>query len=81
MGSHIFEFWGVRHWFFIFTVSKRTRMFALQMKSKVFFIQNDGLPLTRTSKYQGSFRFSRIRFRFLQWDRWDKSNATWYFKR
>ena len=28
---------GVRQ-FFIFTVSKRTRMFALQMKSKVFFI-------------------------------------------
>ena len=36
------------------------------MKSKVFFIQNDGLPLTRTTKYQGSFRFSRTRFRFLQ---------------
>ena len=25
---------------FIFTVSKRTRMFVLQMKSKVFFIQS-----------------------------------------
>ena len=39
MGSHIFGFFGVRQ-FFIFTVSKRTRMFVLQMKSKVFFIQS-----------------------------------------
>ena len=38
MGSHIFEFLGERQ-FFIFTVSKRTRMFVPQMKSKVFFIQ------------------------------------------
>ena len=37
MGSHIFGFFGVRQ-FFIFTVSKRTRMFVLQMKSKEFFI-------------------------------------------
>ena len=29
--------WGQ---FFIFTVSKRTRMFVLYMKSKVFFIQD-----------------------------------------
>ena len=28
MGSHIFVFWGVRQ-FFIFTVSKRTKMFVL----------------------------------------------------
>ena len=34
-GSHIFGFLGVRQ-FFIFTVSKCTRMFVL--KSKVFFI-------------------------------------------
>ena len=34
-----FGFFGVRL-FFIFTVSKRTRMFVLQMKSKVFFIQS-----------------------------------------
>ena len=34
-----FEFFGVRQ-FFIFTVGKRTRMFVLQMKSKVFFIQS-----------------------------------------
>ena len=34
-----FGFFGVRL-FFTFTVSKRTRMFVLQMKSKVFFIQS-----------------------------------------
>ena len=39
MGLHIFGFWGVRQ-LFMFTVTKRTRMFALQMKSKVFFIQS-----------------------------------------
>ena len=33
------DFLGVRL-FFIFTVSNRTRMFVLQMKSKVFFIQS-----------------------------------------
>ena len=33
-GSQIFGFWGVRQ-FFIFLVSKRTRMFVLQVKSKV----------------------------------------------
>ena len=32
-------FSGVRQ-FLIFTVRKRTRMFVLQMKSKVFFIQS-----------------------------------------
>ena len=39
MGLHIFGCFGVRHEFFIFMVSKRTRMFELQVKSKVFFIQ------------------------------------------
>ena len=39
MGLHIFGCFGVRHEFFIFMVSKHTRMFALQVKSKVFFIQ------------------------------------------
>ena len=39
MGLHIFGCFGVRHELFIFMVSKRTRMFALQVKSKVFFIQ------------------------------------------
>jgi len=39
MGSHIFGFYGVRQ-FFIFTVSKRTRMFVRQMKSKVLFVQS-----------------------------------------
>ena len=34
-----FRSFGVSQ-FFIFTVSKRTRMFVLQMKSKVFFIQS-----------------------------------------
>ena len=45
MGSH-FHDWidheGVAHFlrqFFKFTVGKRTRMFVLQVKSKVFFIQ------------------------------------------
>ena len=37
MGSHIFVF-GLRQ-FFIFMVHKRTRMFVLLVKSKVFFIQ------------------------------------------
>ena len=40
MGSHIFGFWGMRQ-FFMFRISKRTRMFVPQMKSKVFFIQNE----------------------------------------
>ena len=40
MGSHIFGFFGVRQ-FFIFTVSKRTRMFVVQIKSEVFFIQSE----------------------------------------
>ena len=39
MGSHIFGFFKVRQ-FFIFTASKRTRMFVLQIKSKMFFIQS-----------------------------------------
>ena len=39
MRSHIFGFFGIGQ-FFIFTVSKRTRMFLLQMKSGVFFIQS-----------------------------------------
>ena len=39
MGSHIFGFLGVRQ-FSIFMVSKRTRMFVLQMKSKAFLIQS-----------------------------------------
>ena len=37
-GRTFSDFWGVRQ-FFTFTVSKRTRMFVQQMKSKVFFIQ------------------------------------------
>ena len=39
MGSHFFGLLGVRL-FFIFTVSKRTRMFAPQTESKVVFIQS-----------------------------------------
>ena len=39
MGLHIFGFLGVRQ-FFLFTVIKRTRMFVLQLKNKVFFIQS-----------------------------------------
>ena len=39
IGSHIFRFFGVRQ-FFIFTVSKCTRMFVLRMKCKVFFIES-----------------------------------------
>ena len=41
MGWHIFGFFEVRQ-FFIFTVSKRTRMFELQRKSEVFFILKNG---------------------------------------
>ena len=37
MGSHIFGFLGVRP-FFIFMVSKLSRMFVLKIKSKEFFI-------------------------------------------
>ena len=37
-GCTFSDFWGVLQ-FFIFTVSKRTRMFVPQMKSKVFFIR------------------------------------------
>ena len=39
MGSHIIEFLEVGQ-FFIFTVSKRNRMFVPQTKSKVFFVQS-----------------------------------------
>ena len=39
MGSHIVGFFEVGQ-FFIFTVSKRNRMFASQTKSKVFFVQS-----------------------------------------
>ena len=38
-GRTFSEFFGVRQ-VFIFMVSKRTRMFVLYMKSKVFFIQS-----------------------------------------
>ena len=37
MGWQIFGFFGVRH-SFLFTVSKSTRIFVLEEKSKVFFI-------------------------------------------
>ena len=39
MRSHIFGFLGIRQ-LFIFTVSKRTRTFVLQMKSNMFFVQS-----------------------------------------
>ena len=39
MGLHIFGFFRVRQ-FFTFTVSKRTRMFVLYVKSKVSFFQS-----------------------------------------
>ena len=39
MGSHIFAFLGVIQ-FSICTDNKRTRMFVVQMKSKVFLIQS-----------------------------------------
>ena len=39
MGLYIFLVFRVRQ-FFTFTVSKRTRMCLLQMKSKVFFIES-----------------------------------------
>ena len=37
-GGTFFGFFGVRQ-FFVFMVSKRTRMFVPQMKSKLFFIR------------------------------------------
>ena len=49
MGSHIFGFLGVRQ-FFMFTVSKHTRMFVLQMKSKVFFIQPKNGSINKNRK-------------------------------
>ena len=42
MGSHIIGFFEVGE-FFIFTVSKRNRMFVPQTKSKVFFVQSKKL--------------------------------------
>ena len=39
MGTHIFGLFGVRQ-FFIFKVIKCTRIFVVQMKGKVFFIQS-----------------------------------------
>ena len=38
-GRTFLDFLGVRE-FFIFTINKRIRMFELQKKSKVFFIQS-----------------------------------------
>ena len=38
-GRTFSDVWTVRQ-FFIFAFSKRTRIFVLQMKSKVFFIQS-----------------------------------------
>ena len=61
MGSHIFGFLGVRQ-FFTFTVSKRTRMFVLQMKSKVFFIHYPK---------NGSINKNR------KWLSWDRENYNW----
>ena len=49
MGSHIFGFWRVRQ-FFIFTVSKRTRTFVLQMKSNMFFIQSKNGSINKNRK-------------------------------
>ena len=57
MGSHIFGFFGVRQ-FFIFTVSKRTRMFVLQMESKLFF----NLILKMGP-------FIKLEFKVTKWDR------------
>ena len=56
MGSHIFAFLGVRQ-FSICTVSKRTRMFVVQMKSKVFLIQS--------KRWHGSIHRNRKR---LSWE-------------
>ena len=50
MGSHIFGFYGVRQ-FFIFTVSKRTGMFVLQMKSKVLFDQSKNESIHKNRKW------------------------------
>ena len=52
MGSHIFGFFGVRQ-FFISTVSKRTRMFALQMKPVKcfsFHLKNGSIHKNKVTK-------------------------------
>ena len=49
MGSHIFRFLGVSQ-FFIFTISERTRMFVLQVDSKVFYIQFKNGSIHRNKK-------------------------------
>ena len=49
MRPHIFGFFGVRL-FFIFTVSKGTRMFVLQMKSKVLLIQSKNESIHKNRK-------------------------------
>ena len=50
MWSHIFGFLGVRQ-FFIFTVSKRTRTFVLQMKSNMFFVQSKNRSIHKIESY------------------------------
>ena len=49
MGSHIFGFLWVRQ-LFLFTVSKRTRMFVLWVKIKLFFIHRIHKWRTRGKK-------------------------------
>ena len=49
MRLHIFGFLGVRQ-FFIFMVSKCTRVFVLQMKSNVFFIQSKNGSIHKNRK-------------------------------
>ena len=50
MWSHIFGFLGVRQ-FFIFTVSKRTRTFVLQMKSNMFLVQSKNRSIHKIESY------------------------------
>ena len=76
MGSHIVGFLGVRQ-FFIFTISKRTRMFVLQMKSKVFFIQFKNGSIHKNRKWLSWDRENYIfAQKWLSWGwRWEVSGT------
>ena len=89
MGSHFhdwidyngvahFRIFGVRQ-FFIFTISKRTRMFVLQMKSKVFFIQSKKLPECRRLLFpllhaERDLKNGLIHKNRKLWLSWDREN-------
>ena len=67
MGSHISDFFRVRQ-FFIFTVSKRTRMFFLKWRLKCcsFKLKNGTISLLPGISRQQTIFLSDLRF-FVQW--------------